>query len=69
MKHLFAIVTFVVLSCSVNVTEAGPLRRWNQNRLWSPGIIARLSVAKFADRVSGPRLVWRGDWVSVKYVR
>jgi len=68
MKVLAAIIA-ITFALSAQPAEAGPLRRWNQNRLWSPGIFIHLAQEYRGMHLSGPRMVWRGDWVPAYMVK
>ncbi len=62
MKYVIAVVA-LMLALSANPAEArGP-------RLWTPGIVMSITFEGFIARHSGPRLVWRGNWVSVRELR
>lgn len=68
MKVLMAIVALSVALAASDADAARWQRRHN-NRLWSPGIVAHLAYERFMVNHSGPRMVWRGDWVPAYMVR
>lgn len=69
MKFLIAALVLAFTMTFTADAEAGPLRRWNQNRLWSPGIFIHLAREHVGVHWSGPVMVWRGDWVPVSELR
>ena len=67
MKALIAIIALTAALAASDADAARYHRR--QQRLWSPGIFIHLAREYAGTHLSGPRMVWRGDWVPAYMVK